>query len=104
MSIVIAAQSTATAALSTVQVAATSTTHAVQALGNFAEGANVKSSAWLSELKEDTADLALVRQGLRQQRIAIRVASETAAIEKQIADPVIKKHYDDAMKMLKKSA
>ena len=104
MSIVIAAQSTATAALSTVQITATSTAHAIQALGNFAEGANVKSSAWLAELKEDTADLSLVRQGLRQQRIAIRVASETAAIEKQIADPVIRKHYDDAMKMLKKSA
>lgn len=104
MSIVIAAQSTATAALSTVQITATSTAHAIQALGNFAEGANVKSSAWLAELKEDTADLALMRASLRKQRIAIRVATETASIEKQIADPTVKAHYDAAMKLINKSA
>lgn len=104
MSIVIAAQSTATAALSTVQVTATSAAHAIQALGNFAEGANVKSSSWLEELKEDTADLKLLRSGLRQQRIAIRIATETAAIEQQISDPSVKKHFDAAMKLLSKAA
>lgn len=89
-----------TAVLSTITTAATSVNAGVNALGNFAQAANIKSSAWLEEVREDTEALHINRQLIRDRRIAAKVAAEMHAIDQVVQDPAVKAHYDTALKQL----
>lgn len=98
--VVVVAQTAASSVLSTVSTTATAVNASINALGNFAQAANIKSNAWLEEVREDTEDLSIQRRGLRDQRIASKIANEAHAIQKSIQDPEIKKLYDAALKNL----
>ncbi len=92
-----------TASLGVVTTTAVSIAAGVNAIGNFAQAANIKSTAWLQEVQEDTEDLAVMRRGLRDQRIASKIANEAHSIEQSIQDPGVKKLYDAALKQLQAS-
>ena len=86
----------------TITTTAVSINAGVNAVGNFAQAANIKSSAWLDEVREDTEDLSLMRQGLRDQRIAAKVANEAHSIAMSIQDPGVKAIYDTTLANLQK--
>lgn len=86
--------------LSTVSTTASAVNAGINAVGNFAQAANIKSNAWLEEVREDTEDLSIQRRGLRDQRIASKIANEAHAIQQSIQDPEVKKLYDAALKNL----
>lgn len=89
-----------TAILGTITTTATSVNAGVNALGNFAQAANIKSSAWLEEVREDTETLAISRQLIRDRRIAAKVAAEMHAIDQVVQDPAVKAHYDTTLAQL----
>lgn len=98
--VVVVAQTAASSVLSTVATTATAVNAGINALGNFAQAANIKSNAWLEEVREDTEDLSIQRRGLRDQRIASKIANEAHAIQQSIQDPEIKRLYDAALQNL----